>query len=112
MNLSLPPERAEGGSEIRMKASRIISVLLTVSLTVNFCGCSGPFDFGKKEIKEFTAYFDMEGTKLAARNDIQQIIAEKTGASTATISRVNRARLYGSDGYGMVFERLEKKDEA
>ena len=80
MNLSLPPERAEGGSEIRMKASRIISVLLTASLTVNFCGCSGPFDFGKKEIKEFTAYFDMEGTKLAARNDIQQIIAEKTGA--------------------------------
>ena len=36
-------------------------------------------------------------------------IAEKTGASTATISRVNRALLYGSDGYSMVLERLEKK---
>ena len=36
-------------------------------------------------------------------------IAEKTGASTATISRVNRVLLYGSDGYGMVFERLEQE---
>ena len=33
-------------------------------------------------------------------------IAEKTGASTATISRVNRSLVYGSDGYEMVFERL------
>ena len=34
-------------------------------------------------------------------------IAEKTGASTATISRVNRSLNYGCDGYEMVFERLE-----
>ena len=33
-------------------------------------------------------------------------IAEKTGASTATISRVNRSLEYGADGYQMVFERL------
>lgn len=32
-------------------------------------------------------------------------IAEKTGASTATISRVNRSLNYGNDGYDMVFER-------
>ncbi len=39
-------------------------------------------------------------------------IAEKTGASTATISRVNRSLNYGNDGYDMVFERLnEKKKE-
>ena len=31
-------------------------------------------------------------------------IAEKTGASTATISRVNRSLNYGNDGYDMVFE--------
>lgn len=30
-------------------------------------------------------------------------IAEKTGASTATISRVNRSLNYGNDGYDMVF---------
>ena len=38
-------------------------------------------------------------------------IAEKTGASTATISRVNRSLNYGNDGYDMVFARLEEKDE-
>ncbi|MCR5116968.1 MAG: TrpR YerC/YecD [Lachnospiraceae bacterium] len=35
-------------------------------------------------------------------------IAEKTGASTATISRVNRSLNYGNDGYEMVFDRLSK----
>ena len=44
-------------------------------------------------------------------------IAEKTGASTATISRVNRSLNYGCDGYDMVFARTnvkpveEKKEE-
>ena len=33
-------------------------------------------------------------------------IAEKTGASTATISRVKRSLDYGNDGYALVFERL------
>lgn len=35
-------------------------------------------------------------------------IAEKTGASTATISRVNRSLNYGCDGYELVFERMNK----
>lgn len=33
-------------------------------------------------------------------------IAEQTGASTATISRVNRSLNYGNDGYDMVFGRI------
>ena len=33
-------------------------------------------------------------------------IAEETGASTATISRVNRSLNYGNDGYDMVFARM------
>lgn len=37
-------------------------------------------------------------------------ISEKTGASTATISRVNRSLNYGNDGYEMVFERMKSKD--
>ena len=36
-------------------------------------------------------------------------IAEKTGASTATISRVNRSLNYGNDGYELVFNRLPQK---
>lgn len=37
-------------------------------------------------------------------------IAEKTGASTATISRVNRSVNYGNNGYEMVFSRLNRDD--
>ncbi len=33
-------------------------------------------------------------------------ILEQTGASSATISRVNRSLQYGADGYTVVFERL------
>ncbi|MCX7708598.1 MAG: YerC/YecD family TrpR-related protein [Clostridia bacterium] len=36
-------------------------------------------------------------------------ICEKTGASTATISRVNRALNYGADGYKTILDRLEDK---
>ena len=39
-------------------------------------------------------------------------IAEKTGASTATISRVNRSLNYGTDGYDMVFERVSVDDDS
>ena len=36
-------------------------------------------------------------------------IAEKTGASTATISRVNRSLTYGNDCYEMVFSRMKEE---
>jgi TrpR-related protein YerC/YecD len=36
-------------------------------------------------------------------------IAEKTGASTATISRVNRCLNYGTDGYKLAIERVKEK---
>ena len=37
-------------------------------------------------------------------------IAEQTGASTATISRVNRSLNYGNDGYEMVMERIKENN--
>lgn len=49
--------------------------------------------------------------KMLKDNYIYTEIAEKTGLSTATISRVNRSLNYGSDGYTLVFDRLWKKDE-
>ncbi len=39
-------------------------------------------------------------------------IASGTGASTATISRVNRALNYGADGYDTVISRLQAREEA
>ena len=56
---------------------------------------------------------------LAQRYEVAQMlrnkntyleIAEKTGASTATISRVNRSLNYGNDGYDMVFKRLNNEE--
>lgn len=38
-------------------------------------------------------------------------ISDKTGASTATISRVNRSLTYGNDGYEMVFNRLTENSK-
>ncbi|MEE8886743.1 MAG: YerC/YecD family TrpR-related protein [Eubacteriales bacterium] len=39
-------------------------------------------------------------------------ISKKTGASTATISRVNRSLIYGNDGYEMVLKRMDEKGTA
>ena len=39
-------------------------------------------------------------------------ISEKTGASTATISRVNRSLNYGNDGYEMVFARMRENEKS
>ena len=38
-------------------------------------------------------------------------ILELTGASSATISRVNRSLNYGTDGYRLVIERMESVEE-
>ena len=38
-------------------------------------------------------------------------ILEKTGASSATISRVNRSLQYGKGGYEIVFGRLERQED-
>ena len=37
-------------------------------------------------------------------------ILEKTGASSATISRVNRSLQYGSGGYSIVFDRMKEQE--
>lgn len=38
-------------------------------------------------------------------------IVKKTGASTATISRVNRSLIYGCDGYELAFKRIKEAEE-
>ena len=38
-------------------------------------------------------------------------ITEKTGASAATISRVNKCLTYGSDGYRLVLKKLKKSEK-
>ena len=47
--------------------------------------------------------------KMLSDKRVYSDIVAATGASTATISRVNRSLIYGCDGYDMVFSRLDKK---
>ncbi len=49
--------------------------------------------------------------KMLSEGEIYNEIVKETGASTATISRVNRSLNYGSDGYALTFERLAVKPE-
>ena len=46
---------------------------------------------------------------LLSQGHIYNSILEQTGASSATISRVNRSLMYGADGYDIAFKRLEEK---
>ena len=46
--------------------------------------------------------------KMLSDKKVYNDIVKATGASTATISRVNRSLNYGADGYEKIFERVEE----
>lgn len=62
------------------------------------------------EIKEMAQRWQV--AKMLREKKTYVEIADKTGASTATISRVNRYLNYGSDGYNIILDRLEQKRKA
>lgn len=49
--------------------------------------------------------------KLLSQNYTYNEIEKETGASTATISRINKCLVYGEDGYRRVLDRVEENDE-
>ena len=51
----------------------------------------------------------IEVASMLRQKKTYQEIAKETGASTATISRVNRSLNYGNDGYQLALDRMEKK---
>ena len=59
-----------------------------------------------KELREMAQRFQV--AKMLAQGRIYSDIAKETGASTATISRVNKCLTYGTDGYQMVLERTRE----
>ena len=54
----------------------------------------------------------LEVARLLSEDTKYQEICEKTGASSATVSRVGRVLHYGEDGYAMVLERLKHIQKA
>ena len=79
-----------------------------------------------KNVEECMAFFDdlCTVTELMALEQRYQVAAclnegmiyndilAETGASSATISRVNRSLQYGKGGYAVVFERLAEDEQA
>ena len=52
----------------------------------------------------------LEVARMLKAGDIYEDIVKKTGASTATISRIKRCLNYGSGGYSKILERMAKKN--
>ena len=53
----------------------------------------------------------LQVAKMLDEHKVYSDIVTTTGASTATISRVNRSLNYGCDGYRTIFDRLEAKQK-
>ena len=49
--------------------------------------------------------------KMLSEGRVYSEIVKETGASTATISRVNRSLEYGCDAYPLIFGRMEKTEQ-
>lgn len=60
-----------------------------------------------KEIQSISQRFTV--AQMLTEGKVYSDIVAETGASTATISRVNRSLNYGNDAYRTAFERLENK---
>lgn len=58
-----------------------------------------------QELKAMSQRFVV--AKMLTQNQVYSNIVKETGASTATISRVNRSLKYGCDGYRTLFEKME-----
>ncbi len=54
----------------------------------------------------------LEVAKLLDKNETYTEIAARTGASTATISRVKRCLYFGADGYQLILKRLAKPERS
>ena len=52
----------------------------------------------------------LKAAKMLKDGENYAVIGKETGMSTATISRVSKCLEYGSGGYDIVLERLEKKE--
>jgi TrpR-related protein YerC/YecD len=60
------------------------------------------------ELLSISQRFEVAGMLRKKKTYLE--ISRQTGASTATISRVNRSLTYGNDGYELVLKRLDEKN--
>lgn len=53
----------------------------------------------------------LEVAKMLKNGKNYQMVSQEVGASTATISRVNKCLVYGNGGYEIVLDRISKPEE-
>lgn len=91
-------------SEATDKLFKAILTLETVEECYNFFEDACTI----KEIIEISQRFEVAALLRQGISYTQ--ISKETGASTATISRVNKCLTYGSDGYNTALARLEQAE--
>ena len=64
--------------------------------------------FTIREVQDLSSR--MEIAQMLRSRETYNVIVDKTGASTATIGRVNRALNYGAGGYALVLDKINQKD--
>lgn len=94
-------------SKIRDKNTDLLFKAVLTLKTLDEC-----YDFFEdictiKEIKSIAQRVVV--AKMLMENKVYSEIVAATGASTATISRVNRSLQYGNGGYKLAFERMENE---
>ncbi|MBE6751112.1 MAG: hypothetical protein IJN49_07380 [Clostridia bacterium] len=62
-----------------------------------------------KELQDMAQRFDV-ALKLSDGFNYNQV-SKETGASSATISRVNKCLMYGNNGYKTVIERIKNEEK-
>lgn len=90
----------------RIKSEQVDGLFEAILLLENMEECYRFFE-DICTIKEVQAIAQrLEVAKLLKENKTYNEIEDKTGASTATISRINRSLNYGADGYNIVLKKL------
>ena len=93
----------------KLRTSAVNYLFQAILKLENIEECYGFFEdvFTVNEILALAQRFEV--AKMLREHHTYLEITEKTGASTATISRVGRSLNYGNDGYDLLFTRLAKE---
>ena len=89
------------------EADRLFSAILALE-SIEECYCFFEDICTIKELQDISQRLQV--AQLLNQGKNYQEISAATGASTATISRVNKCLLYGSGGYRLALGRAEKNE--
>ncbi len=89
----------------KLRTEQMDQLLKAIASIDNLEDCSDFFEdlCTVTELKAFAQRFQV--AKMLLANRVYSDIVKETGASTATISRVNRSLSFGTDGYKKILER-------